>query len=69
METENIYEARIQVMVAKQMIRAAFGENTRHLVLDMLSLKCLLNKWRKQVDCLEFSTYLSPCPCRGLTLS
>lgn len=37
-------------MVANQMVRADFGGNIRHSVLNILSLKCLLDKQRKQIN-------------------
>lgn len=47
-------EYGLKMTGVRPMIRADFGKYIRHLVLDMLSLKCLLGifKQRKQVDCL-----------------
>lgn len=42
----------------------------KHLVEEMLSLKCLLNISKKsnQIDCLVFSRSMSSCPCGAYTL-
>lgn len=38
-------------MVANQMVRADLGDNIKHLVVDMLSSKCLLGRESKWTAC------------------
>ena len=46
-------------MLANQMVRADFGDNIKHLVVDMLSLRCLLGRESKQT---------TACCCTAYTL-